>query len=132
MGFMNNPLLVSLDLKGMVLKNEGKSYTKWNKVNMIITRESGGVVKNKRTTKRRRILKKRGTLKRLQQSARMRSNGIQRRVKTLKRLIPKTDSSTGLDGLFRETVDYILSLQSRVTLLQIMVQALAPGSHHDE
>ncbi|KAI5336240.1 hypothetical protein L3X38_015507 [Prunus dulcis] len=125
-----HPLLVSLDLKGMVLKNEGKSYTKWNKVNMI-TRESG-VVKNKRTPKRRRILKKRGTLKGLQQSARMRSNGIQRRVKTLKRLIPKTDSSTGLDGLFRETADYILSLQSRVRLLQIMVQALAPGSHHDE
>lgn len=126
-----HPLLISLDLKGMVLKNEGKSYTKWNKVHMI-TRESGGVVKNKRTPKRRRILKKRGTGRRLQQSARLRSNGIQRRVKTLKRLIPNTDSSTGLDGLFRETADYILSMQSRVRLMQIMLQALAPGSHHDE
>ncbi|KAH0982033.1 hypothetical protein GBA52_009210 [Prunus armeniaca] len=116
-----HPLLISLDLKGMVLKNEGKSYSKWNKVNMIT-----------RAPKRRRILKKRGTGRRLQQSARMRSNGIQRRVKTLKRLIPNTDSSTGLDGLFRETADYILSMQSRVRLMQIMLQALAPGSHHDE
>ncbi|PQQ02594.1 transcription factor UPBEAT1 [Prunus yedoensis var. nudiflora] len=115
-----HPLLVSLDLKGMVLKNEGKSYTKWNKVNMIT-----------RTPKRRRILKKRGTGRRLQ-GARRRCNGIQRRVKILKRLIPNTDSSTGLDGLFSETADYILSLQSRVRLLQIMVQALAPASHHDE
>ncbi|KAM2527926.1 hypothetical protein TB1_025126 [Malus domestica] len=122
------PLLVSLGLKGTVLENEGKSYTNgalWN-----ITRESGGVVvRNKRSPRRRILKKKKKTGTRLQSASR-RNIGIKRRVKTLKGLIPNSDDSTGLDGLFRDTADYILSLQTRVRLMQIMVQAFAAGSDH--
>ncbi|KAM0957664.1 hypothetical protein ACFX13_026374 [Malus domestica] len=121
------PLLVSLGLKGTVLENEGKSYTNgalWN-----ITRESGGVVVRNKRSPRRRILKKKKTGTRLQSASR-RYIGIKRRVKTLKGLIPNSDDSTGLDGLFRDTADYILSLQTRVRLMQIMVQAFAAGSDH--
>jgi len=49
--------------------------------------------------------------------------GIERRVRTLKKLIPNSESM-GLDGLFRETADYILSLQMRVKVMQIMVKVL--------
>lgn len=51
------------------------------------------------------------------------SNGIRRRVRTLKRLIPNSDS-LGLDGLFQETASYILSLQTRVRVMQVMVKVL--------
>ncbi|KAB2611733.1 transcription factor UPBEAT1-like [Pyrus ussuriensis x Pyrus communis] len=124
------PLLVSLGLKGTVLETEGKSYTNgalWN-----ITRESGGVVvRNKRSPRRRILKKKKKTWTRLQSARRLSNNiGIKRRVKTLKGLIPNSEDSTGLDGLFRDTADYILSLQTRVRLMQIMVQAFAAGSDH--
>ncbi|CAN6572615.1 unnamed protein product [Malus baccata var. baccata] len=124
------PVLVSLGLKGTVLENEGKSYTNgalWN-----ITRESGGVVVRNKRSPRRRILKKKKKKKtetRLQSAGRRSNNiGIKRRVKTLKRLIPNSDDSMGLDGLFRDTADYILSLQTRVRLMQMMVQAFAAVS----
>lgn len=51
------------------------------------------------------------------------AKGIERRVKTLKNLVPNSDSA-GLDDLFRETADYILSLQMRVRVMQIMVKVL--------
>ncbi|XP_022775613.1 transcription factor UPBEAT1-like [Durio zibethinus] len=50
-------------------------------------------------------------------------NHIEQKVKTLKKLIPNNDSM-GLDGLFRETAEYILSLQMRVKVMQIMVKVL--------
>ncbi|XP_041022171.1 transcription factor UPBEAT1 [Juglans microcarpa x Juglans regia] len=52
------------------------------------------------------------------------NNGIGRRVRTLKRLIPNGESMGNLDGLFRETADYILSLQMRVRVMQTAVNVL--------
>lgn len=52
------------------------------------------------------------------------NNGIRRRVRTLKRLIPNGESMGNLDGLFRETTDYILSLQMRVRVMQTTVNVL--------
>lgn len=52
------------------------------------------------------------------------TNGIQTRVRRLKRLVPNSESVMGLDGLFRETADYILSLQTRVRVMQVMVEVL--------
>lgn len=43
----------------------------------------------------------------------------------LERLIPSRDHSAGLEGLFRDTADYILSLQGRVRVMQMMVDMLA-------
>lgn len=129
-----HPLFVSLDLKGMVQESEEKSYTDgalWNRVlqgtrqRAMTTKRSGVALKNKKRSDGRRILKKRR--RSLQFGARKdESHGIQRRVRTLKRLIPNSESNSvkGLDGLFRETADYILSLQSRVRLMQMMVNAL--------
>jgi len=69
----------------------------------------------------RRILMKRMT--RVEGSTRRAGYGVGRRVRTLKKLIPNGES-LGLDGLFRETADYILSLQTRVKVMQIMVKEL--------
>ncbi|KAL0674749.1 hypothetical protein Bca4012_002730 [Brassica carinata] len=49
---------------------------------------------------------------------------IHRRVKTLKELVPNTNSSEGLDGLFRQTADYIFALEMKVRVMQTMVQVL--------
>ncbi|KAF8394694.1 hypothetical protein HHK36_020911 [Tetracentron sinense] len=48
-------------------------------------------------------------------------NGIERRVRILMKLV-RNGMSTGLDGLFRETADYILALEMRVKVMQIMVK----------
>ncbi|KAL0711437.1 hypothetical protein Bca4012_018415 [Brassica carinata] len=48
---------------------------------------------------------------------------IDRRVKKLKELVPNTKPSEGLDGLFRQTADYILALETKVRVMQTMVQA---------
>nr|WKE35248.1 basic helix-loop-helix family protein [Rosa persica]WKE35251.1 basic helix-loop-helix family protein [Rosa persica] len=131
-----HPLFVSLNLKSMVQEHEEKSYSDgalWNnvlqgtrqRVMTTTTKRNGVVLRNKMRADGKRIMKKRR--RSLQFGARRENNGIRRRVRTLKRLIPNSDSKSvgGLDGLFRETADYILSLQSRVTLMQMMVKALA-------
>ncbi|XP_039069302.1 transcription factor UPBEAT1-like [Hibiscus syriacus] len=63
-------------------------------------------------------------------SRRLVVNPIEKKVKTLKRLIPSNDS-TGLDGLFRDTAEYILALQMRVKVMQIMVNVLSGSSSDD-
>ena len=75
----------------------------------------------------RRIAMKRGSRRRfggLEGSRRPR-NEVGRRVEVLKKLIPSSSDSMGLDGLFRETADYIVALEMRVKVMQIMVKALS-------
>ncbi|VVB03596.1 unnamed protein product [Arabis nemorensis] len=50
---------------------------------------------------------------------------IHRRVKTLKELVPNTKTSEGLDGLFRQTADYIMALEMKVRVMQTLVQVLS-------
>lgn len=50
---------------------------------------------------------------------------VVRKVKTLKKLVPNSRDSKGLDGLFRETADYILALQMRIKFMQVMVNGLS-------
>ncbi|KAM7275417.1 hypothetical protein ACFE04_017283 [Oxalis oulophora] len=59
------------------------------------------------------------------------NSSIEKKVKTLKKLIPRNtdDQSMGLDGLFRETADYILSLQIKVRVMQLMINELAADSN---
>ncbi|GMJ09694.1 hypothetical protein HRI_004638600 [Hibiscus trionum] len=54
-------------------------------------------------------------------------NPIEKKVKTLKRLVPN-NGSTGLEGLYRDTAEYILSLQMRVKVMQILVKVLTASS----
>lgn len=53
---------------------------------------------------------------------------MERRVRILKKLIPANSGESGLDNLFRETADYILALQLRVKVMQVMVDVLSAGS----
>ncbi|KAI3460743.1 hypothetical protein Pfo_017406 [Paulownia fortunei] len=56
-------------------------------------------------------------------------NPIERKVRILKKLIPNcTHQSMGVERLFGETADYIVALQMRVKVMQIMVDALSSGS----
>ncbi|GMY17077.1 transcription factor UPBEAT1 [Fagus crenata] len=130
MGVSPKSLIVSLDMKGLDLQGSEQSCniangSLWSKRmkaqakrrwQVKKQRKIGVHVKSKRPT---RILMKR--VARL--GSRKQANGIERRVKTLKKLIPNGDSM-GLDGLFKETADYILSLQMRVRAMQVMVNVL--------
>lgn len=130
MGVSAHPLLVSL--KGVVQGIEEmpkSSGSLWSKVledqakrrcparKQRVTRQNGD---HAWSTSARRILMKRRARP---GGSRRPANGIKRRVKNLKKLIPNSESME-LDGLFRETADYILSLQMRVRVMQIMVKVL--------
>ncbi|KAJ6404076.1 hypothetical protein OIU84_012298 [Salix udensis] len=122
----DHPLLVSL--KGMVRGNEETMSNEalLDKVLEAKTsrrcpprkQKNGRHARSKRSG---RILMKRRA--RVEGSTTRAGYGIERRVRTLKKLVPNSESM-GLDGLFRETADYILSLQMRVKVMQIMVKVL--------
>ncbi|CAO2818188.1 unnamed protein product [Amaranthus hypochondriacus] len=110
---MGAPLNYILDVKGMILQNKGKQTTK--KPNKLHLRNN------------RKILMKGRRRSNIQQRD---ENGIERRVKTLKKLIPNHDSQ-GLDGLYRDTAAYIISLQMRVRLMQFMVDLLTNSQNNE-
>lgn len=56
---------------------------------------------------------------------RPRNHEVKRKVRTLKKLVPNSSSTKGLDGLFRDTADYILALQTRIQFMQVMVNGLS-------
>ncbi|XP_057425154.1 transcription factor UPBEAT1-like [Lotus japonicus] len=114
MGISSHPSFVPLSLKDLLQgteesRNPSYGYL-WSK--LLAAKKSA---KSRRPRgilmKRRRGGNRRGTV------------AIQKRVRTLKRLVPNSDSM-GLDGLFRETADYILALQTRVRVMQVMVDVL--------
>lgn len=55
------------------------------------------------------------------------SRKIEQRVRTLKTLIPNGESM-GLEGLFQETAEYILSLEMRVKMMQMVVDMFSGSS----
>ncbi|KAM7521395.1 hypothetical protein LguiA_011297 [Lonicera macranthoides] len=83
------------------------------------------ILKNKRS--RRALGRMRGAC--IEVSRRPRE-GMQSKVRTLKKLVPNT-KAMGLDGLFRETADYILCLQMKVKVMQAMFNLLSAGSEED-
>ncbi|KAK7270380.1 hypothetical protein RIF29_23470 [Crotalaria pallida] len=125
MGLSSQPSLVSLSLKDMLRgtaeepRNSSSSYGYlWSKV-LAAKKSVKGRKRPRRILMKRRNGSGRGV------------NGIRRRVRTLRRLVPNSDSNKGLDGLFRETADYILALQTRVRVMHVMVNVLS-GSSSDE
>ncbi|KAL2535222.1 transcription factor UPBEAT1 [Forsythia ovata] len=102
-------LLSKLPLWSKYLESQGRR--KW----------ASSQIKNIRC---KRILMKRRA--RLDRSKRPR-NAVERKVRILKKLIPDCESM-GVEMLFRETADYIMALQMRVKVMQIMVNALSAGS----
>ncbi|KAK4367252.1 hypothetical protein RND71_015132 [Anisodus tanguticus] len=57
------------------------------------------------------------------EGSRRSENEFGRKVRVLKKLIPNCED-LGLEGLFRETADYILALAMSVKLMQVMVNVL--------
>ncbi|KAL5859271.1 hypothetical protein ACOSQ4_000567 [Xanthoceras sorbifolium] len=130
------PLLHSLDLKGIILQgneNDSKSSgSLWNKVleaqakrrrqairkQKVLLWKNGGHIRCRRP---RRISMKRRSAG--VEVPRRPANAIDRKVRTLKKLVPNSESM-GIDGLFRETADYILALQMKVNVMQVMVKVL--------
>ncbi|KDP28282.1 hypothetical protein JCGZ_14053 [Jatropha curcas] len=122
MGISSYPFLVSL--KGIVQeKQETQQILESQARRRRQMRKQRIITRNKRC--RRALMKYRGS--RLESCRRTTAFGIQRRVRTLKKLVPRSESM-GLEGLFRETADYILTLQMRVKVMQIMVKVLAGSS----
>ncbi|KAK1385060.1 BHLH1 transcription factor [Heracleum sosnowskyi] len=58
-------------------------------------------------------------------------NEVGRRVNVLKKLIPSSSNTMGIDELFKDTADYILALEMRLKVMQIMVKALSNASDDD-
>ncbi|KAI9082647.1 hypothetical protein K1719_035516 [Acacia pycnantha] len=110
MGVSSQPSLVPLSFKDSIKGPEVETKK------AMMNKKS---VKNRR--RRGRIVMKRRA--QLMESSRRRAKKIERRVTKLKWLIPDGES-VGLDGLFRKTVHYILTLQMRVRVMQIMVKVL--------
>lgn len=128
MGVSSQPSLVPLSFKDLVKRadiDETKNSSFGNLVMKMMDskRKMAMSEKSKRNKRRRgRIVMKRRA--RLMESSRRRGNKVERRVTKLKRLVPNGDESKGLDGLFRRTADYILTLQMRVKVMQVMVKVL--------
>ncbi|QCE08002.1 Myc-type [Vigna unguiculata] len=111
MGISSHPSLVSLSLKDLLRGSEANRNSSYGFLrSKVAEAKKGG------RRRRRVLMKRRG------------SNGIRRRVRTLKTLIPNSHS-LGLDRLFAQTANYILSLQTRVRVMQVMVEVLTPS--HD-
>ncbi|GMI87734.1 UPBEAT1 [Hibiscus trionum] len=84
---------------------------------------NGSSVKRRHSRCRRRsvLMKRRAGLEVSRRGSN--SNPFERKVEMLKKLIPNKET-VGLDGLFRETAEYIMCLQMRVKVMQIMVEVL--------
>lgn len=132
MGASPQPIFSSLHVKGMVLENKDKCKSSESKLlSQVLETQAARrrwlrrkqKVSGSKSRRPRRILMKRKVL-----LDRRTANGIERRVRTLKKLVPNSDEVTGLDGLFREAADYIMSLQVRVQAMQTMVKLLSSSN----
>ncbi|KAJ4956018.1 hypothetical protein NE237_012801 [Protea cynaroides] len=113
---LHHLLAASHDLKGMVLESTRRRRNRRN-----IKRSNGGYRWSTRAAagismKRRRVLP---------EGSRRPMNEMEKKVRSLKKLIPNGSSSMGLDGLFMETAGYIESLEMQVKVMQVLVKALS-------
>ena len=112
MGISSQPSLVSLSLKDLIQgTEENRTSSSYGCLrSKALAAQAKKVKGTKRSVRRpRRIL----MMKRRSGSRRGSNNGIRRRVRKLKSLVPNSDSLE-LDGLFRDTADYILSLHKQI------------------
>lgn len=90
------------------------------KQRVISTEIKKGRTRRRRILMNRRLMRKGRRLQR--QSCRIKP--AQKRITALRKLVLMS-GSTGLEGLFREAADYIVSLQIRVKAMQVMINALS-------
>ncbi|WOG87241.1 hypothetical protein DCAR_0206464 [Daucus carota subsp. sativus] len=119
MGGSAQPILPSLNnlyTRKKSTRKQGVSYASW------IRRRHIKISKRSRRTPMKRIRRFSGL-----EGSRRPGNGVESKVKTLKKLVPGCNDAIGLDGVFRETADYILGLEMRVRVMQVMVKVLSTG-----
>lgn len=122
MGAPTNSFIVPLGFKGVTIvvpqSNRGSTYY----------RSIGSLPNTKKRllkARRGRVIGRRnnGTPHLINNRSRTQAR-IDKKVRILKKLVPNGDRSMGLEGLFRETAEYILSLQRRVKVMQVVVNLL--------
>ncbi|KAM0053931.1 putative transcription factor IBH1-like, bHLH domain-containing protein [Helianthus debilis subsp. tardiflorus] len=86
---------------------------------------NSGIMKLRRENNTTLKMIKRKRARRAGQEGSRKCTMIEKKVRTLKKLIPNAGSSVGLDGLFRETAEYISNLEMRVKIMQAVVNALS-------
>ncbi|XXG84529.1 hypothetical protein AAC387_Pa10g2032 [Persea americana] len=130
MGVSQPTILSSLDLKGMVLDNKGmdgcSSGSIWYKVVQLeaVRRRSNKRHRTKRNygwnRRSNALMMSRALIK----GSRRSMGGVERRVRTLQKLLPNV-KSMDMEGLLMEAADYILRLEMQVKVMQIMVKVLS-------
>ncbi|KAL3533242.1 hypothetical protein ACH5RR_006763 [Cinchona calisaya] len=127
---LSNPLLSKvLEFKGIKRRYPAQSTSTQESISSAF---GGGRCMKMKTRSRTRFLMKRKSClnSRGRRPTRPAANGIERKVRILKKLVPNSDSQE-MDTLYQQTADYIIALQTRVKAMQIMVNLLS-GSDHDE
>ncbi|OVA16747.1 hypothetical protein BVC80_1543g200 [Macleaya cordata] len=125
------PLFLSLDMENKIGENKGSLSS--SNVGSLWSKDLGAQFMRRRQVRKQKIKKMNGgyrwgkgtTRRALLVGSRRSMNGMEGKVKTLKKLVPNGKSSMGLDGLFSETADYIFALQLQVKVMQIMVEVLS-------
>lgn len=100
-------------------------------------RNKGKLIKiNKRSRRINVIMKRRRTRAAggdgLENSTRPRISEVERKLRTLKKLVPNSNDTMGLDGLFSETADYILAMEMKIKVMKIMVKVLSCTGTDDD
>ncbi|XP_058077388.1 transcription factor UPBEAT1 [Magnolia sinica] len=115
MGTSQPSLIPALDLKGTCGSSIGSIWTK-----VLILQAM-----RRKLNKRPRIFMRRK--RSLLEGSRRPTNGVERRVKSLQKLVPNGESMA-LDGLFKEAADYIVCLEMQVKAMQVMVNVLSDSN----
>ncbi|GAB4830594.1 hypothetical protein Ancab_020360 [Ancistrocladus abbreviatus] len=111
----------TLNLKEMALESKRACKSNGSQWGKVLELHQQSKRKLMRVKTKRILMKRRAT----QEGSRRRHvDRIEEKVRILKKLIPNTNSG-GLEGLFRDAANYIMSLQMRVRVMQIMVDALS-------
>ncbi|CAN4112712.1 unnamed protein product [Withania somnifera] len=135
MGVSQRPLISSLEFLNKCESSDAlwtnflEKGQRIRKRSWLCRKQKGGHIMRKERSRNIILKRRRARLERSRRSIKV----VEKKVKVLQKLIPycEPSSSIGSERLFRETADYILALEMRVNLMQIIVSVLsAPGSNN--
>lgn len=106
-------------LESLLSKENYDSKRKWHSDQQIIENKKVLMMRRRRARIDRCIIRK------------ARIHSIERKLRMLKKLVPNYKSMGSVEVLFRETVEYIMALQTRVKLMQIAADILSGSAESD-